>query len=70
MKAPRIIRRMLRVEYRLTTISHGKAVSVYCTDRKTLKGTLARMTDIEYWTIYKRGPLWLPERTVDFGQKD
>ena len=70
MKAPRIIKRMIYAEYRLTTISHGKSVNVYCTDRKILKDTLAKMPDIEYWTLYKTGPLWLPERTVDFGQKD
>lgn len=67
-KILKAIRRLFRVSYRVTTIRRGKVENVYCNTRRQAKGILRRMPDAEYWSVYKAGPMYLPEREVDCGK--
>ena len=64
MRLKRFIRRAFRVQYRLTVYAGGKYHNTYGTKRRLLTG-IAKRTPCDYWSIYKTGPLWLPEREVD-----
>lgn len=66
MKIKKFFSRLCLVQYRLTTISRGKTTHTYCTSKKMLKGILREMRGVDYWAIYKTGPLGLFERLVDY----
>lgn len=69
MKILRYIKRLFRVQYRLTAIIHGKAVNTYLTSGRLAKRMLRYKQDAEYWSLYKRGPFGLPEREISKGMK-
>lgn len=60
-------RKLFRVSYRLTVIVGGISRNTYSTDGKLLRKMADNMCDVEYWTIYKQGPLLLPEREIESG---
>lgn len=68
MKTQRKIKKLFRVQYRLTVLYSGdtKPRNIYSTDGNLLRRMAKRM-DADYWTLYKRGPFNLPERWVDKG---
>jgi len=63
------IKRLFRVDYRLTIISAGQTTNTYGTDRKLLTSMAKNHLTMEYWTLYKRGPLFLAERYIDGGER-
>lgn len=65
----RYIKRLFRVQYRLTTIIHGKAVNTYCNSGRMAKRMLHAKQDAEYWSLYKRGLFGLHEREINNGMK-
>ena len=65
----RYIKRLFRVQYRLTTIIHGKTVNTYLTSGRLAKRMLHAKQDAEYWSIYKSGPFFLAEREINKGMK-
>ena len=62
-----IIKRPFRVHYRLSVIIGGKTTNTFGLDRRILANRARNTPEAEYWTLYKRGPLWLHERPVDHG---
>ena len=65
----RYIKRLFRVQYRLTTIERGKAKNCYCNNKRIMKNMLRTLSDVEYWTVYKTGPFFLAEREINKGMK-
>lgn len=64
-----LVRKPWRVEYRMTVIVDGnKTMNTYSSSRKVLMGVLNRTEGTRYWTLYKKGPLGIGERAVDFGE--
>ena len=66
------IRRLLRVEYRLSVMYKGssKPEHNYCRSRRLITRRAAALIDTaDYWTLYKTGPFFLPEREVDCYRK-
>lgn len=59
------IKDLFRVEYRLSVLISGKFFSTYGTDRKLLKNIGNNTEGLTSWTLYKKGPLCLPEREID-----
>ena len=63
-----LLRKPFRVQYRLTVFYTGDSEPrhTYGCDGRLLR-RMARNTEqiSDYWTLYKRGPLGLPEREVD-----
>ena len=64
----KFIKRMLFVEYRLTYYVGGHTKNVYGTSRKAMMGRLKAFRCIGLWTLYKKGPFWLTERAIDWGE--
>lgn len=66
MKIVSRIRKMLRVQYRLSVLYRGE---VNFTDIPMRSGRLSRRMakrmNAQYWALYKTGPFCLPERKVD-----
>lgn len=63
-----ILRRPLRVQYRLTVLYKGdtKARNHYSIDGRTLRRMAHSMEGLcIYWSLYKSGPFGLPEHEVD-----
>lgn len=64
----KFIRNAFRVQYRLTVFYTGDSEPrhTYGIDGRLLR-RMARNTEqiSDYWTLYKRGPLGLPEREID-----
>lgn len=60
-----LLSRPWRVTYRLTVIVNGKTMNTYGKDRKLLMNMAKRTEGMDYWALYKSGPLGLPEREVD-----
>jgi hypothetical protein len=72
MKFLKILRHPFRVKYRLSVLYSGdfEPRHNYGTDRALLRRIARNTQDIsEYWSLYKSGPLGLPEREVDFWMK-
>lgn len=64
----RLIKRAFHVQYRLSVLYQGDSWyrNTYGTDGRLLRRMAHNTEDIsEHWTLYKRGPLFLPEREVD-----
>lgn len=54
-----LVKLLFYVEYRLTTLDNGKFVNTYSLKRlKPRKGCTK-------WSLYKKGPFFLPERLID-----
>lgn len=66
-KLKSIIKRLFRVEYRLTIVISGKVISTYGTNRRLLANMGKNTLGAEYWSLYKSGPLGLSEREIGFG---
>lgn len=64
-KLKSIIKRLFRVEYRLMIVISGKAINTYGTNRRLLTNMGKNTLGAEYWSLYKSGPLGLPEREID-----
>ena len=62
---PRRLRSALAVRYRVAVIVRGRCFNASGTDRRKLISLAQRTEDMSFWTLYKTGPLWLPEREVD-----
>lgn len=62
-----LVRKPFRVEYRMTVIAGNKTMNTYSSSCKVLMGVLKRTEGIQYWTLYKTGPLGIGEHVVDFG---
>lgn len=60
------IKRLFFVQYRLTVYYHGEAQprNIYAANLRLLQ-SMAHHTAARCWTIYKSGPLFLPEREID-----
>lgn len=60
------IKRLLRVQYRLSVMYRGetKVTNIYGLKFKLLRN-MAKSMDVTYWSIYKTGPLGIGERKVD-----
>lgn len=65
MKKLSIIKRLFRVEYRLTMIIGGKSINTYGTNRRLLTKRARKTPMVEYWSLYKKGPFGLPEREIE-----
>lgn len=65
------IKNPFSVQYRLTMImrEQSKPKHIYGTDRRKLKRMATSRDNVCYLTLYKRGPLGLPERPVDWGER-
>lgn len=63
------IKAMARVEYRLSILYIGdtKPRQVYSRYGRKLRYKAKHTAGIHYWSLYKKGPLGLSEREVDFG---
>lgn len=63
-----ILRHPFRVSYRLAVLYHGETTprQHYGLNGRQLRN-MARSTEkiCHYWTLYKSGPLYLPEHEVD-----
>ena len=62
----KFIKRIRHVEYRVAIIVRGHTIYAYGTDRRMLVTLAKRTEDMSFWTLYKKGPIGLPEREVDF----
>ncbi len=63
-----ILRHSFRVSYRLSVLYTGETEMRHTTNRngKELRRMARNTEDIcDFWTLYKQGPFWLPEREVD-----
>lgn len=71
MKIARKIKALFRAQYRLTALYAGdtKPRNIYGINGKLLR-RMAKRLGADYWTLYKRGPFFLPERWVDKGYKE
>lgn len=63
------IKKMARVDFRLSILYRGETTprQVYHRSGRKLRDMARHTSGIEYWSLYKKGPLCLPEREVDFG---
>lgn len=68
-KIVQFIRRQFQVEYRLTIIVDGATIHTTGTNRKHLSRMARNTEDMDYWSLYKKGPFGLSEREVDFGMR-
>lgn len=66
-KLKSIIKRLFRVEYRLTIVISGKVINTYGINRRLLANMGKNTLGAEYWSLYKSGPLGLSEREIGFG---
>lgn len=64
-----LLRRPFRVQYHLTIIIDGKETNIYGTDRRLLTNLAINTSNMEYWTLYKRGPFGRKERGIDLGMR-
>lgn len=55
-------------QYCLRVTAGGKTTSTYALDRRTLSNQARHLSTPCYWTLYKTGPMSLPERPVDYGE--
>ena len=55
---------MFMTQYRLTIIINGKTFNTCGLDRKILTAMGRSTEDAQYWTLYKKGPLWFGERAM------
>ena len=63
-----ILRRPFGVQYRLTVYYKGdsRPRNCYAAEGRIIRNMArASVHDVEYWTLYKTGPLGLPEREID-----
>ncbi|MDY5968634.1 MAG: hypothetical protein SPJ13_01260 [Bacteroidales bacterium] len=61
--------RAFRVEYCLRVISAGQMEPPrYSTERRLMVGPIRALRNGEYWTLYKKGPFFMGERPVEWGQ--
>ena len=63
-----ILRRPFRVQYRLSVLytRETEPRHTYGLNGNQLRHMARNTEDIcDYWTLYKQGPFWLPEREVD-----
>ena len=69
-KSASTFKRLFRVQYRLTALYRGDTQprNAYSTNG-TLLRRMAKRMDADYWTLYKTGPFFLPEREADRGYK-
>lgn len=64
------IRQFTFVEYRLAVYYEGSPTpeNTYSVDLNLLRRKAeSKLNEICYWTIYKRGPLRLEERPIEYG---
>lgn len=61
------LRRMFRVQYRLSVLFEGETTPrhTYGKDGMLLRRMAHSTANAQYWTLYRKGPLWLPEHEVD-----
>ncbi|MBQ9638821.1 MAG: hypothetical protein IJV22_04620 [Bacteroidales bacterium] len=61
------LRRLFFVRYRLTVQYRGAAntQNLYFQNSRGLRTMASSLPNVVYWSLYKRGPLGLPEREVD-----
>lgn len=66
-KILRLIRRAFRVQYRLSVLYHGDCWyrNTYGSNGRLLRRMARNSNNAKHWTLYKSGPLFLPEREVD-----
>lgn len=62
------IKRLFFVNYRLTYYVSGHTKSIYGTRRRMVMARLGETRRVGLWTLYKTGPLFLPERPVNWGE--
>lgn len=67
----RLIKRAFHVQYRLSVLYHGDNWyrNTYGTDGRLLRRMARNTASADHWTLYKSGPLFLPEREVDSDTK-
>ncbi len=61
------IRRIFRVQYRLSIIIDGKTTNVYSTRANILRKMAKHLAYGADWSIYKSGPLGIGWRMKDYG---
>ena len=62
------IRKLFKAQYRLSVLYHGEGTyrHIYGTKKKQLKQMAKHLVNVDNWTLYKSGPLFLPERPIDW----
>ncbi len=64
-KIARTLRKAFSTQYRLTVVVDGRYRNTYSADSRLLRRMARHMTGVACWSLYKSGPLFLPEREVD-----
>ena len=64
------IKKLFKAQYRLSVLYHGEGTyrPFYGTNRKLLQRMAKSFANVDSWTLYKSGPLFLPERPIDWGE--
>lgn len=64
------LRSIAEVEYRLTVYRRGMAQNITYVEKsyRLMRKAIRGLAPDDYWTLYKAGPLCLPEREIDKGQ--
>lgn len=59
---------LLCPQYRLTVYYHGTALpeNTYAPSERLLRKKISTLHGTACWMLYRRGPLGLPEREIDF----
>ncbi len=62
-----LIKKLIRCEYRLTVCYKGLPCNYYASSKTMLLKIAHSNRSSDYWTLYKKGPLGLPERFIKGG---
>lgn len=63
-KIKHLIKKLFRSEYRLTTYTKGIACNYYAASKQMVLKIAHSDRSIDYWTLYKKGPLGIPEHFI------